>query len=151
METCRRSLSHELELQVKWPGFLLKRSIFNPKSVLFVPTFFQFNWKNPFPEHRPPPENSRRSAPFFMKKIKKSGPLFFFMTPIPFSVEQRYHFCWSQRTQQPGCIMRHLRILFQHYCNPLHVYCRLRDLGMGSSTALRMCSLYQRVLFRKPR
>ena len=47
--------------------------------------------------------------------------------------------------------MSHLRSLFQHYCNPLHVYCRLRGLGIASGVALRVCSVYERVLFRKSR
>ena len=47
--------------------------------------------------------------------------------------------------------MHHLRMLFQHVCNPLHVYCRLRDMGMDSHVAMRVCTLYERVLFRTSR
>jgi hypothetical protein len=47
--------------------------------------------------------------------------------------------------------MNHLRSLFQHYCNPLHIYCRLREMGITSPVALRMCSVYERFVFRRSR
>ncbi len=31
----------------------------------------------------------------------------------------------------------------QHYLNPLHVYCRLRDAGMEKKTALAICKGYE--------
>jgi hypothetical protein len=36
----------------------------------------------------------------------------------------------------------------QHYFNPLHVYCRLRDLGIPKVLALFMCRFYERAVFR---
>jgi len=37
---------------------------------------------------------------------------------------------------------------FRHYFNPLHVYCRLRDIGLGSTGARRLCRAYERFFFR---
>ncbi len=36
----------------------------------------------------------------------------------------------------------------QHYLNPLHVYCRLRDLGLPGSVARVITSGYERIFFR---
>ena len=36
----------------------------------------------------------------------------------------------------------------QHYLNPLHIYCRLRDMGIAKKIALRLCRLYERVIFK---
>jgi len=36
----------------------------------------------------------------------------------------------------------------KHYLNPLHVYCRLRDLGMTKGVAVSLCKLYERMVFR---
>lgn len=36
----------------------------------------------------------------------------------------------------------------QHYLNPLHVYCRLRDLGLPSPVARTISSGYERILYR---
>ncbi len=36
----------------------------------------------------------------------------------------------------------------QHYLNPLHVYCRLRDLGLPGPVARTLCAGYERVLYR---
>jgi|GEM_PF-941604 len=36
----------------------------------------------------------------------------------------------------------------QHYLNPLHVYCRLCDLGVPSGVARAVSSGYERVLYR---
>jgi hypothetical protein len=81
----------------------------------------------------------------------------------------RYHCCKNSTPENPSYealllldsskqprtvshhLMRHLRSLFQHYCNPLHVYCRLREMGVTPHMALRMCSVYERFLFRKSR
>ncbi|MDO9632789.1 MAG: hypothetical protein Q7I92_12895 [Humidesulfovibrio sp.] len=35
-----------------------------------------------------------------------------------------------------------------HYLNPLHVYCRLRDLGLPSPVARTISSSYERILCR---
>ncbi|MDP3426899.1 MAG: hypothetical protein Q8S17_05920 [Humidesulfovibrio sp.] len=37
----------------------------------------------------------------------------------------------------------------QHYLNPLHVYCRLRDLGLPSPVARTISSSYERILYRR--
>jgi len=37
----------------------------------------------------------------------------------------------------------------QHYLNPLHVYCRLRDLGLPSSVARTISFSYERILYRR--
>jgi len=37
---------------------------------------------------------------------------------------------------------------FRHYFNPLHVYCRLRDFGLGTARAKRLCRVYERFLYR---
>ncbi len=36
----------------------------------------------------------------------------------------------------------------QHYLNPLHVYCRMRDMGMAKKLALYLCQIYERTIFR---
>lgn len=36
----------------------------------------------------------------------------------------------------------------QHYLNPLHVYCRLRDLGLPGPVARTISSGYERILYR---
>lgn len=36
----------------------------------------------------------------------------------------------------------------QHTFNPLHVYCRLRAAGIGQTLGLRMCSFYERFVYR---
>lgn len=33
----------------------------------------------------------------------------------------------------------------RHLFNPLHLYCRLKQCGLPSGSALRVCSLYERV------
>ncbi|KPK29592.1 MAG: hypothetical protein AMK69_06080 [Nitrospira bacterium SG8_3] len=36
----------------------------------------------------------------------------------------------------------------QHYFNPLHIYCRLRDLGLPKSIAIYLSRFYERVIFK---
>ena len=38
---------------------------------------------------------------------------------------------------------------FKHYMNPLHVYCRLRDLGVPKGTATIVCRFYEFRVFNK--
>lgn len=38
--------------------------------------------------------------------------------------------------------------IIQHYMNPLHIYCRLMDLGLGKGTAMFLCRVYERSFFR---
>ena len=35
----------------------------------------------------------------------------------------------------------------KHYMNPLHIYCRLRDLGLGKAFAAYLCRAYERRVF----
>ncbi len=41
--------------------------------------------------------------------------------------------------------MRHVKNYIQHYLNPLHVYCRLRDAGLPNRAARRFSAMYERV------
>ena len=43
--------------------------------------------------------------------------------------------------------MKAMRKNFQHYSNPLHVYCRLRDLGISKALAVFLCRFYERAVF----
>ena len=36
----------------------------------------------------------------------------------------------------------------KHYMNPLHIYCRLRDIGISKNTAIFLCRVYERMIFR---
>jgi hypothetical protein len=38
--------------------------------------------------------------------------------------------------------------ILQHYFNPLHIYCRLRDLGMAKGPAIFLCRIYEIAIFR---
>jgi len=44
--------------------------------------------------------------------------------------------------------MRNIRLYFQHVFNPLHVYCRLRQIGMETASAQRVCFVYERYVYR---
>ncbi len=44
--------------------------------------------------------------------------------------------------------MRTIRLYFQHCLNPLHVYCRLREFGVHTSAAQRVCIVYERFVYR---
>lgn len=43
--------------------------------------------------------------------------------------------------------MRRLKMTLQHSFNPLHVFCRLKDLGFAPATARKMCVAYERWLY----
>lgn len=43
---------------------------------------------------------------------------------------------------------RHIRDALTHRLNPLHLYCRLRDLGLPSALARSLTKGYERVLYR---
>ncbi|EGB14679.1 hypothetical protein DND132_1471 [Pseudodesulfovibrio mercurii] len=45
--------------------------------------------------------------------------------------------------------MTSLRSRLQHRLNPLHVYCRLRSLGLAHRPALMVSSCWERVLYRR--
>jgi hypothetical protein len=36
----------------------------------------------------------------------------------------------------------------KHYMNPLHIYCRLRDMRIPKHTAMLLCRVYERTLFK---
>jgi hypothetical protein len=36
----------------------------------------------------------------------------------------------------------------KHYLNPLHLYCRLRDLGLCKGRAAFICRIYERTVFK---
>lgn len=36
----------------------------------------------------------------------------------------------------------------QHYFNPLHIYCRLRDIGLSKGKALFFCKVYEKIVFK---
>jgi len=35
----------------------------------------------------------------------------------------------------------------KHYLNPLHLYCRLRDVGIQKNIAIWLCRFYERNIF----
>jgi hypothetical protein len=37
----------------------------------------------------------------------------------------------------------------QHYLNPLHIYCRLRNLGLTKGHAAYICQIYERAIFKR--
>lgn len=44
--------------------------------------------------------------------------------------------------------MVRFRLALQHLFNPLHMYCRLKDIGLGAPAAQRMCRAYERYIYR---
>ncbi len=44
--------------------------------------------------------------------------------------------------------MKAFKNLAQHVLNPLHVFCRLRQMGMSVRAARRMCKLYELCVYR---
>jgi hypothetical protein len=43
--------------------------------------------------------------------------------------------------------MKAVEKTLQHYLNPLHVYCRLRDMGFPKAVAISLCRFYERAVF----
>jgi len=43
---------------------------------------------------------------------------------------------------------RHLANALRHCLNPLHLYCRLRDLGLPGALARSLTAGYERLLYR---
>jgi hypothetical protein len=37
----------------------------------------------------------------------------------------------------------------KHCMNPLHIYCRLMDLGMGKRLSSFLCRFYERAIFKR--
>jgi hypothetical protein len=44
--------------------------------------------------------------------------------------------------------MQRFKRTLEHLLNPLHVYCRLRDMGMGGGPARVFCRTYERSVYR---
>lgn len=44
--------------------------------------------------------------------------------------------------------MKRVRNFFQHYLNPLHIFCRLRGVGISVIAARKMSMVYEKVLYR---
>ena len=44
-------------------------------------------------------------------------------------------------------VLRSWRYRIQHRANPLHVYCRLMDLGLGRWLSRRVCTFYEKHLY----
>ena len=49
----------------------------------------------------------------------------------------------------PGIGIQFMSATIKHYLNPLHIYCRLRDLGLGKSMAAFLCRFYEKTIFNK--
>lgn len=45
--------------------------------------------------------------------------------------------------------MSKLKKIIRHHMNPLHVYCRLRDCGLGHAKALRISERYERSILHR--
>ena len=44
--------------------------------------------------------------------------------------------------------MRTFRDFFQHVFNPLHMFCRLRRVGVTPAAARNLCRIYERGIYR---
>jgi hypothetical protein len=44
--------------------------------------------------------------------------------------------------------MSQIKGFLQHHFNPLHVYCKLRKLGVVTPVAQRVCNYYERYFYR---
>ena len=42
-----------------------------------------------------------------------------------------------------------MSIFWQHHLNPLHIFCRLRGIGLPKTVAILICRFYERVIFKK--
>lgn len=54
----------------------------------------------------------------------------------------------SADKKEKEAAMQAIRARLQHRLNPLHVYCRLRDCGLGDQTAQRLSSCWERLVYR---
>lgn len=45
--------------------------------------------------------------------------------------------------------MTKIRSFLQHTLNPLHVYCRLRTIGISRETAVTVSNYYERAVYRR--
>jgi len=39
--------------------------------------------------------------------------------------------------------------VLQHYLNPLHIYCRLRDMGITKGAASLLCRIYEQTIYSR--
>ena len=44
-----------------------------------------------------------------------------------------------------------LHTILNHYLNPVHIYCRLIDMGMDRKTAMVWCKRYEFIIYCKRR
>ena len=56
----------------------------------------------------------------------------------------------KDRAHDPSCNREEgppmsFRLTAQHLFNPLHVYCRLRELGLSGDAAHKICGVYERL------
>gem|GEM_PF-6361851 len=42
-----------------------------------------------------------------------------------------------------------MMMAIQHYFNPLHIYCRLRDAGIPRKMAGHICCIYENIFFKQ--
>ena len=50
-------------------------------------------------------------------------------------------------TDARKALLESWRYRLQHRANPLHVYCRLMDLGMGPFLSRTLCVIYEKLFF----
>jgi hypothetical protein len=50
------------------------------------------------------------------------------------------------REDERGILIMDARL--QHYMNPMHIYCRLRDLGLDKSQAIHLSRAYEWAIFK---
>ncbi|BAH74889.1 hypothetical protein DMR_13980 [Solidesulfovibrio magneticus RS-1] len=54
----------------------------------------------------------------------------------------------SRTAPKRGNAMNIIRNYLQHRLNPMHMYCRLMDFGLARRNARRLCSVYERFIYR---
>jgi hypothetical protein len=54
-----------------------------------------------------------------------------------------------QREDKPFNQIMEIKATIKHYMNPLHIYCRLRDLGLAKGPACFLCRIYERAILKK--
>jgi len=48
-------------------------------------------------------------------------------------------------------MVKGVRLFWEHFFNPLHLYCRLLDLGLSEGVSRWICTFYERLLMVKGR
>lgn len=41
-----------------------------------------------------------------------------------------------------------MRNFIQHWFNPIHIFCRLKDMGLPKGKAMQFCSIYERFVYK---